>query len=334
MKTTLKVAELASFVYAFLLFGSYCINATYYAAFGIDIAAYMSFSEILLLFLSQPILYVPIVASIFILLFSGISAERSLSINRVYEYLGIRNDRSMLIIMFSLFVLVKVWYGIPLLTIFSTVIFVYFLICLIIPSIYNTFLLSFGPFVSSLFASKRQLSISVRNFFRRVRVCIKRKKFGKTKWRFSSVSTKNPKLVNSFYRDFISYYRFSPREVRRLRWMFNNSILFYFVLIYGFSIIVMGIANFQLGKQIQSGSMNPSKQIIVCSSDNIYSNELESAVLIGESAKYIYFYERNSFKALIVPKDRIELIKVVQKYPSMETMKLRVKNSVRGIIYP
>ncbi|MDE6624212.1 MAG: hypothetical protein K2K30_07490, partial [Alistipes sp.] len=65
MKQTIKIAELATFIYAFLFFGALCVNMSYYAVFSINIVAYVEMSEIMLMFLTSPVLYVPVLFMIF-----------------------------------------------------------------------------------------------------------------------------------------------------------------------------------------------------------------------------------------------------------------------------
>ncbi len=76
MKNTLKIAELASILYALLFFLGYCTNWVYFSAFGVEVNEYFTIAEILLLFLSKvmvSIYFIPlfVVSAVMLLLLVG-----------------------------------------------------------------------------------------------------------------------------------------------------------------------------------------------------------------------------------------------------------------------
>lgn len=342
MRTTFKVAELATFLYALLCFESYCINAVYYSVFGIDISAYMSISEILLLFLAQPILYVPIIISVIGLIFLSNLNDKPISIQRVYTSLALRDDVALILIVGILFVLVKVWYDIPLNSvIYYTGIFAA-VFCFFIPSFFNSVMHVSSAYTGFLIERiQKRPRVSAESRFGHIKEWFKGlpsniKSFPKNLWkgikRAFTVEKRRQEgrkeqgarlcAKAGLYRAFTHNYQFSKSEVKRIRWMYKNPILFYFLLVYALSIVVMCSANYSLAYGLKKATIEPLKTIAFSvGTDKISTLGDKNSIYIGESSNFIFLYDRLNNKATVYDRKSMPSLSFHVEYPSFELMK-------------
>ncbi len=348
MKTTLKVAELASFLYALLCFGSFCINSVYYSVFGVDITAYMSFTEILLLFLAQPILYVPVILSILFLSFFSANWDNPISINRLYDKIAVRDDWVLVFNVVCVLFLVKIWYDIPLNSVISYTLLFAFVFDAFIPGFYNGMLL-FGMGLGNRIGDKLNNHLSHNGFKRFVQIIrswgpvnsLPRKMWLGIKSFFKRAFTREPKRSNKqnrqslllkggWYRSFIRNYQFSESSVRRLRWIYNNPFLFYFVFIYLFAIVIMSAANYSLAIELKKGTIEPKKAVSF-DCDSEYKIDKNSDILIGESNQYIFLFTREDESVRVYNRAELRNLVFNVNYPDRMLLKSRFNKGIQEI---
>jgi len=348
MKSTIKVAELASFMYATLLFGSFCINSVYYSTFGIDISAYMSMSEILLLFLGQPVLYIPILLSvIWIALISRSWVKGPCSIHRVYDSIARTNDVSFLILSLVLLILIKVWYDLPLNPFLIGLLCVFYMGLSFLPGILN------ASFRSASVASrsyreekvkdkedrsattKRHLSFKrdLKSFNQRLSNL---GKHVKDKWKDQreAASSRISVLTRKAgcYRSNIKNCSFSPSTITRLRWIYNNPFIYSFMLVSCVSIVLMTSANYWLAKGIKDEAIVPSKTVSFTYEDRIFpTDSLDSRIFIGESINYLFVYNPETETSEVYSRQGVKYLSFHVSHPSDTTMKERLIKGLKEL---
>lgn len=304
MKTTLKVAELASFIYAFLLFGSYCIQSAYYSFFGIDISAYMKISEILLLFLGQPVLYIPIFFSLF---FSSFGRRewpiQSMSYKRKYAEIADTTDRLVIWLAILTYFFVHLFYeGINVNVLF---------ISLMVSICWLSFLPSFANAeLRALVSLFRKKSYSRRVCLKRIRSLkinkdrLLRKRLLIRSNHASDKKNDETRLIRKFMIDvqFSSSYKWIIDSI------YSNKIVYCITVMYVFSILTMSMVNALRADSIKSGIITPDKTVdVVFSSDCSFREDTSSLLYLGESNLYVFFYDADEQQSVVVPRDIIAM---------------------------
>jgi len=132
MKTTLKVAELATLIYAILIFGTLCIEMSFFSSFDISVAAYLRVSEILLIFLNKPFMFIPLILLLITVALSPFiryDYSSYASLKKKYEEFSLFSFIIITINMFTVFCvayLYQVLYSVAIL--FCTISLVFFII--------------------------------------------------------------------------------------------------------------------------------------------------------------------------------------------------------------
>ena len=285
MRTTLKVAELATFIYAILVFGSICIEMAYFSSFDISIAAYFNISEILLLFLNKPLMYLPIVivfATMYVPLF-GFNNLRHKGIKSKYEAFA---NYSLLIMVTNTIVIgvAAYLYGV----LYSvSVIFVVVLaeFLLFLPN---------SPMLEFKKNLKREYRKLVGIMSKLQSMLWKRSSKCKYSWR--------NKLEAQYKRN--AYIR-SKNVYNLINALCANTFLYgivvsYILIVVGFSIVNLTRAGAYIDNELSPDTVatytTPNKQY-VC--NNI------SYFLIAESADYVFVYDRGESNAIVIPRNEI-----------------------------
>ena len=348
MKSTIKVAELASFMYAILLFGSFCINAVYYSTFGIDISAYMTLSEILLLFLGQPVLYIPILLSIaWIALISRYWVKGPCSIHRVYDSIARTNDVSFLILSVVLLVLIKVWYDLPLNPSLFGLLCLFYLGLSFLPSLMNASFRSASSasrsYRKETARGKDKLTPPVKRkvSFKQVLKSFKRRfshfwSSVSRKWknRREAASSRTRDLTReaSVYRLYIKDSSFSRSTISRLRWIYNNPFVYSFILVSCVSMVLMTSANYWLAKGIKEQMIIPSRTVSFTYEDQVFpTDSTDLRLFIGESLNYLFLYNPETETAEVYPRTGVKYLSFHVSHPSDTTMKRRLIKGLKEL---
>lgn len=328
MKTTLKVAELASLLYALLCFGSYCINAIYYSVFGINISAYMSLSEILLLFLGQPILYFPILISVFGIIIVSNRTEEKLSIQRLYRKNAIRDDLIIILSSIILIYFVTVWYGMR----SDPVIFRIYIIVIIVgsffPGLFNAAFL-FGQSSSEKKGLNRLKELFYAFSPRRSKIARQSRRKNAKKKEELNQDSRYRRLIKraGIYRRLTVNYTFSQSEIKRLKWIDANSYYFYFILVFTFSLITMCIVNYSYALELKKGIVDAEKDVSYVL-DGSTNETSDNVILVGESARYLFIYNRDCGDTYIINRDRIASMSIHNRYPSIKLRSKRLRKQM------
>ena len=304
MKTTLKVAELASFIYAFLFFGSLCINMGYYSIFNINITAYMNMSEILLLFLGQPILYLPILISIIFIIINPTAWPQG-NHSYKYKYMSIASTNDTIFLYLILF----------------SMMFLYFLYGLKIEITYICLSLTiliwfFSPSQGNIFY-KYLLTLfdytpkGFRNLWR----FIKHKKIAikTTNYKRALVINKKEAVSKDKKMDFYSYYRillleskFTDNDKKIINMIYSHKLLYCITITYIASIISMSSVNIFKADSIKNGTTPPDKIINLSFTNPTDSLDTAKLIFVGESQQYIYLFEPKEKETIIVSRDLVK----------------------------
>ena len=310
MKTTLKVAELASFIYAFLFFGSLCINMVYYSIFNINITSYMKMPEILLLFLGQPILYIPILISILILVLNPQAwPQEKNSYKQKYMSIASTNDSIFVCLIIINFIFLYFLYDIKIDILFtcccSTCI-----IWIFIPSQGNVYIQHYAVNVITNLPKE----------FQRIWNLIRKKELPKKQSIFQralaitnneSVPDKYKKDPYKKYRILILESKITKSEKNMLNMIYHNKLLYCITITYIASIISMCSINYLLANSLKDGSIPPNKIVTLYFSNPSDCFETNSDyIYIGESNQYIFLFEPKRNESIIVNRDIVNVQRV------------------------
>lgn len=311
MKQTIKIAELATFIYAFLFFGALCINMSYYAVFGINITAYVGLSEILLMFLSSPVLYIPLILIIVYCVLqpivfldnSHISAPKISVIRRGFQ----RMNTWMQFIFFAVLLLMLL---------------IFKLRADIVISVFGIFIiLSFSTIVfdNVIVQACRKLNQPTWEFLEETmrRFCERvTELFCKSQNNKNDHSNKKRALdiltLGGETND-LEWSKISRRKrmIKNYRIFFRYKLLYvtaymYFLTILGASIIYVSHAFAYISEE-----KSPNRKVEL-SFDDAYINTKENTdyILIGECDNYIFIYNTKLLFTHIIPRDRINSLNI------------------------
>ena len=282
MKQTLKIAELATFIYAFLFFGALLINMAYYNVFGINIIAYSELSEILLLFFSSPS---QIIVTVIIIILGLKRTEIFIHNNQAHIRASIIRKKIRFFNSISLFFL----YVILLL------IYIFLDIKLYGLEFVLLFYLILAPF--SIFFDNEVLSI-IRYAITQNNeiVAAYRKLVSNTKKVFLGDKTKSTKGIKAIKRldlQYRIYYtpttisKIASRKniIRKYRIIYQYRSLYYIIYLYCLSIIGGVIVSSSLAYAYISNEQRPNQNIYLKTINNIINTDKDEYIYIGENIK-------------------------------------------------
>lgn len=301
MKTTLKVAELASFIYAFLFFGSFCINAVYYGSFGIDITAYMQTSEILLLFLGQPILYIPVLLCLlFVLTTIRPWPQEQKSFKAKYALIADANDGIVMTLTFFSLLCIPFWYDVKF-AVFGYYFLVVFVVLSFMPSFMNAFWRNF------LNAEWQGFLI----IWNSIKYTVKNRKF--PKWsikrrrRWLRKEGEKPKRnADLTIRWYMLEVKLPEQEKRQINWVYAHRTMYLIIVIYFFSILTMCMVNVYRADGIKAGELSSGKKTELTFSIP-QSKNLSHMVYVGESQQYVFLYQRHEQRAYVINRNLLTI---------------------------
>jgi hypothetical protein len=301
-------------------------------------------SEILLLFLAQPVLYIPLLLAIaWMAMVSRLWVQGPCSINRIYESIAKTNDFSFLIMSVVLLSLIKVWYDIPITDYTIAILCFFYIVSSTLPSLINSYAL--------FFVSKPVKRLIRRQEDKAIENSTKNKHIFKTIWitvrdfiisipqRFSKnwnpiwKRSTNPHaaVLNkaSFYRYNIRWHRFSESTTIRLKWIYRNPFVYSFLFVSCLSIILMTSANFWLAKSLRDQVIIPSKQVAFqFGTESFPKDTSDTRIFIGESQNYIFLYNYQTESSEIYPRRLISNLSIHVSHPSNDTMRERFKKGI------
>lgn len=323
MRTTLKVAELASFLYAFLFFGSFCINALYYLPFGVSITAYMSMSEILLLFLGQPMLYIPVILSLLLLLIWDDAWPASVKTYKSrYAYIADTDDLIVIGLSFFSVVLLLYWYDISIQMVMSYLMIVIIIWMVFIPSQGNAIL-------HYCIGAIGRIPSGIKEAVRRIRAhepIIKKTKRAKKYWKDTGEKNRWRYRQLMFRSSLLPFYK------RFITMAYGNKTLYLIILTYVISIITMGSLNYMRAEGLKLGELVPEKSVSL-----VYTGEdgesVTDLLYIGETNNFVFLYQPATGQTHVIRRDLITEQKIEKNKEHKSYMEKRFGKTMTATPY-
>lgn len=312
MKTTLKVAELASFIYGLLFFVGYCMTMAYNSSFGIDISSYMSTSEILLGFLGHPLLYIPVLLALaFWGIRFGVFPTEKKSYSAKYAEIGTRTDYFLM--PYVIWTIAVIWarYRLP----FSSII-AYFLVALLfmclLPGYTN---LNMKEYLEQTKKIIQGLTAFIKGLLRKT----KKKKGQDQKKNHPAIKPRNPRLIQlrKFYhhnhketdvirmRMWVMRIHLSRTEKRFITWAYDNPFLYFSLTIYLFVTVTMVSAQYAIGQEIKYGTIKPLKTIELETEHIRITPDGNGVIYLGETNGYVFLYDNKKQESIVIDRDDI-----------------------------
>lgn len=287
MRATLKVAELATFIYAILVFGSMCIEMAYFTSFDISIAAYLQISEILFMFLSKPLMYIPLIIMIIMMLvMPGYRYNDSKFANIKTRYIEFSNFSLALIllnsaIIFAAAYLYEVFYAVGVL--FSIALI---MIIALLPNPLTA---------ATMIGHKDHKQTNAKNSSKRT-----------PKWKMKEYPWVS--RIKSKYKSELrlNKYKVAKERYRLIETMCSNSFI-YGVLV-SYLIVVVGLSFVNLaraGSYIDNELSPKTVAVITTIGDKEYVCDNEAYFLISESADYIFLFDRTQKESIVIPRNQV-----------------------------
>lgn len=289
MKTTFKVAELATFIYAILVFGSMCIEMAYFSSFDISIAAYLQISEVLFLFLSKPYMYLPLILMLISVPLTTLYTyndpnSKTTSIKERYK--AFSSFSFSLIIINSAIIFTSAY-------LYDVLSSFWALFLLILPLLVFVFCNPVGDLIRSVFNEglrpiKDSMPAFIDNIF---------KAWNKPRTHENTVIYK-----------LMTYDAYKKAKDRYLliQKLCSNSFL-YGVLV-SYLIVVVGLSRVNLsraGSYIDNELSPKTLATITTISGESYVCDNNNYLLISESAGYIFIFDRNNKVSIIIPRNQV-----------------------------
>lgn len=289
MRTTLKVAELATFIYAILVFGSMCIEMSYFSSFDISIAAHLQISEILFMFLDKPVMYVPLILMILsMLIFPGYRYNYSNSDNIKNKYKEFTLFSFTLIICSSVTIFVAAYvYDVlyTVTTIFCSILV--FLSC-VLPTPVNNILregwIQFVKMCATNFRTIKEQTRKIRN---------------------KPIKQENDVVIGLKREIKSNHYKKSKERYAIMQTLCSNSFIYgvlvsYFIVVVGLSIVNLARAGSYIDDEL-----SPKIIATYATSDDEYICDNEEYLLISESANYIFIFDRHQKCSIAIPRNKV-----------------------------
>lgn len=287
MKGSIKIAELATFFYAILFFGALCITMSYYITFGLNISTYFGVTEILLLFLSTPTLYLPIMVYFMIYLMNITECT-----NYKAKIKNKANSFSWAIISSCLFSFFVTWSS----CIVAGIKFnCYKEIFFGLVGVLGLYLSLFSP--SILYYSIISIFMELIIFVNNTLFCISKNKNIFDKYKYAKKHSQKSTISDT------------KKKIRFYNLWFKHKKMYNAIIIYILIIFSSSVFNESLAKAYISGENNPGKNIELYYENN-YINTLDNPdyFLIGESNSYLFIYNRTLCITMVIPRNKVSQI--------------------------
>lgn len=280
MKTTIKVAELATIIYAILFFGSLCIQMSYFSLFGISICSYMTYSEVFFLFLNMPMMYFPIIVSCIIIYFGNITHlnidNENCSLSNKKQFIKRINWIISLTSYITILFISEYYQVIEKSALLSILIF-------IIPC-WNTIQSHFRPYHYHSTMNMVELYNSVRE------------KLG--------LQPKHIALESILAHNF----RYLKSQGTHIINIYNNKVLYIIILFYFQYIIGLSVVNCTRADSYIKQEKVPRTQAIITTDDSRINCNNYRYLYVGDSASYIFIYDTLHSHTIVISKNNVKRI--------------------------
>ena len=303
MRTTFKVAELATIIYAILVFGSLCVEMAYFSTFGIAISSYLGPSEILLSFLTKPLMYLPslvvLVLPYFIpdLRLNSLSRTSFRQRNRAfawYSYILITVNVLAILAVSSFY---KVDYSAG-----GIIACLGLLLLLILPNTYMS-------------DTRNMLREAIRHSVYNIK-----KAFKCSTDKSGNDTTKKPVFSRTVSKIKISRYKYAKHKLQIINMFCENALLYNIILSYTIMIIGLSAINYSRACAYIDKDIDPPTKMEVTTPTVTYICDNEQHSYIGESVGFIFIYDRVAQETLVLPREQI-----LQSSYAVSERNLRVK---------
>lgn len=300
MKYTIKVAELASIIYAFLVFGSLLINMAYYGPFNISIISYMNLGDILMLFLNTPILYIPnfvfIITYFLTDLFYLNKSVRKIGEKEIFL---IDIYTKIFILSASTLYICNSYYNLNSFKESSDIV----IICLMVLFACSIILPSPFIYIAKCIGRGWDLIIDMSlegfaNFCKYINIPIEMC----NKTRISIL--KNRYLRHKSY-------------IQKINLLYSNKYLYFILLIYIFTITNACLINQARALTYISGTQIPQEQYCITSNNHIINTDGSKYLPIGECTNYVFVYDKEYHNTIII--NRKDIYKFTIKHLNKST---------------
>ena len=296
MRTTLKVAELATFIYALLVFGSLIIANAYYSVFNVNITNYMTFSEILLLFLGKKWMYWSILTSPILLFFCDSRwPKEPLSSPAKYSYIARTSDILIVANSLSLIYLLYTAFDFNFKSILGFALMPCF--CLVaLPSTLQTLLLAYGGFVISCILYPKDVFIDTGfiNYY---------------KWYFTSVADVKSRIhLGADGKEHFGYYtrlrilvsdNFPGYMNRYFDWIYRHKAFYCIILLATYTVLTLSNANRILGVAVLEGRTDNIKSVSISLNDDSGFSRT-NLTYIGECKEFFFLYDSMREETIVI----------------------------------
>lgn len=305
MRTTFKVAELATIIYAILVFGSLCVEMSYFSTFGISIASYLGPSEILLSFLTKPLMYLPslvvlalpyFLPSLRLSLLSTSSFRQRYMAFAWYSYILITVNIVAVLAVSSFY---KVDYSAG-----GIIAGLALLLLLILPN-------------TSMASTRNMLGNGIRHTFSKIKRLFK---CSTNRSDTGNYATKKQLFSKTVSKVMISKYRYTKHKVQIINLFCDNALLYNVILSYSIMIIGLSAINYSRACAYIDKDIEPETKMQVTTNTGIYVCDNKQYSYIGESVGFIFIYDRATQETLVLPREQI-----LQSSYSVSERNLKVK---------
>jgi hypothetical protein len=281
MRTTFKVAELATMIYAILVFGSLCVEMAYFSTFGIAISSYLGVSEVLFSFLTKPFMYLPsLVVLVLPVFLPGLRLD-SLSKTSFRERYAAFGWYSFVLIMVNIVAVLAVSMFYLLNYAAAIIVCLAGVLLLILPNSYMSM---------------------ARDMARRFERIFKRstRKFGA-----KNNKTEQPLIskTESMFR--VKKYKRAKHYLQLVNVLCGNSLLYNVILSYSIMIIGLSAINYSRACAYIDRDIDPPTKMEVTVSSGTYVCDNDLYSYIGESVGFVFIYDRTAQETLVLPRGEI-----------------------------
>ncbi len=276
MRATFKVAELATIIYAILVFGSLCVEMAYFSTFGISISSYLGPSEILLSFLTKPFMYLP---SLFVLVLP-------------YFIPGLRLNSSSMTSFWQRYTAFA-WYSYLLITVNVAAV-------LAVSAFYKVDY-SAGGIIACL---GLLLILFLPNSFALTQRYMMRNAIRHT-WDQIKKTFKRPMLPQTASRIRIRRYRYAKHKMQVIGQLCDNAMLYNVILSYSIMVIGLSAINYSRACAYIDNDIDPATKMEVTTQTGTYVCDNIDYLYIGESVGFVFIYDRATQETLVLPREQI-----------------------------
>lgn len=308
MRTTFKVAELATIIYAILVFGSLCVEMAYFSTFGISISSYLGPSEILLSFLTKPLMYLPSLLVLVLPYFIPDLRLNSLAKKSFrqryaafawYSYVLITVNVVAVMAVSSFY---KVDYSAG-----GIIACLGLLLILFLPN-------SYMSYTRNMFESANRKSFSE---------ILKALKISTDK--SQNRSTKNSIFSRTASKIKIHRYRYAKHKMQIIEQFCNNALLYNIILSYSIMIIGLSAINYSRACAYIDNDIDPATKMEVTTQTETYVCDNIDYLYIGESVGFVFIYDRATQETIVLPREQI-----LQSSYSVSERNLMIKRNLEA----